>query len=52
MATGKHEEIGINFMITGHTKFAPDGCFGLIKKAYRRNAVSSMEELASVVSGR
>ena len=52
VATGKHEEIGLNFMIAGHTKFAPDGCFGLIKKAYRRNAVSSLAELASVVENR
>ena len=37
-------------MIAGHTKFAPDGCFGLIKRAFKRNAVSSLEEFYMVVN--
>ena len=37
-------------MITGHTKFAPDGCFGLLKQAFRRHAASSLEEFQYVVN--
>ena len=29
---GLHTEITINFMPPGHTKFAPDWCFGLLKE--------------------
>ena len=32
-------------MVIGHTKFAPDGCFGLLKRAYRRTEVSSLADL-------
>ena len=28
--------VSVNFLITGHTKFGPDWCFGLIKHRYRR----------------
>ena len=52
IATGRHAEIGLNFMIAGHTKFAPDGCFGLLKKAYKKNACSSLDQLAAVVENR
>ena len=27
--TGLHHTINISFMVVGHTKFPPDGCFGL-----------------------
>ena len=37
-------------MTVGHTKFAPDGCFGLVKQAFKRHAVSSVEELETVVN--
>ena len=30
-------------LIAGHTKFAPDGCFGLLKKAYKKNACFSLD---------
>ena len=30
-----HTSITVNFMIAGHTKFAPDWCFGLLKQKYR-----------------
>ena len=29
---GLHEEINYNFLLPGHTKFAPDWCFGLLKQ--------------------
>jgi len=51
VAVGLHKSITLNFLIAGHTKFAPDWCFGLLKQAFRRHAVSSLEELASVVNG-
>ena len=43
--------VTFNFLTAGHTKFAPDWCFGLVKQAFRRHAVLSLEELASVVNG-
>ena len=39
-------------MIAGHTKFAPNGAFGLIKKAYRRHSVSSLSKLSTIVISR
>ena len=50
VAVGLHQAITLNFLIVGHTKFAPDWCFGLLKRAFKRHAVSSLSELASVVS--
>lgn len=50
VAVGLHKSITLNFLITGHTKFAPDWCFGLLKQAFRRHAVSSITELESVVN--
>ena len=37
-------------MIVGHTKFAPDWCFGLFKQRYRRTFVSSLEDVVDVVN--
>jgi len=51
VAVGLHKSITLNFLIAGHTKFAPDWCFGLVKRAFRRHAVSSLQGMASVVSG-
>jgi len=50
VCVGLHQSISLNFMITGHTKFAPDGCFGLLKRAFKRHAVSSLEEFEKVVN--
>ena len=36
-------------MPTGHTKFAPDWCFGLLKRKFRRTGVSCLEDMVSVV---
>jgi hypothetical protein len=33
---GHHHTITLNFMIAGHTKFAVDWGFGLIKKRFRQ----------------
>ena len=36
--------------IVGHTKFSPDGYFGLIKKRYRRSKVYSYDHLVDVIN--
>lgn len=51
VATGLHKSISLNFLVAGHTKFAPDWCFGLLKQAFRRHAVSSLSCMESVVNG-
>ena len=38
-----------SFLIAGHTKFAPDRCFGLIKKVYKVTYVSSLYKFARLV---
>ena len=45
---GLHEEVEMNFLIAGHTKFSCDLCFGLVKKRYRRTRVSSLEDIVNV----
>lgn len=37
-------------MLVGHTKFAPDWCFGLFKQRYRRTFVSSLDDVVEVVN--
>ena len=44
-----HESINYSFLTAGHTKFGPDRCFGMIKKAYKVNFVSSLNEFADMV---
>ena len=48
--TGLHHSIGFHFLITCHTKFSPDSCFGLIKRKFRRTKVSLLDDLAHVVN--
>ena len=40
---GLHHSITISFMIVGHTKFAPDWCFGLFKRMFRRTVVGCLD---------
>jgi len=47
--TGLHDKITLSFLIVGHTKFSPDGYFGLIKRHYRRSQVYSYEHLADII---
>ena len=47
--TQRHESITISFMISGHTKFAPDRHFGLIKRLYRHTRVETIGCLRDVV---
>ena len=35
--TGRHQSVTISFLTTGHTKFSPDGGFGLVKKTVPKN---------------
>jgi hypothetical protein len=46
---GLHERIDFSFLIAGHTKFAPDGYFGLIKYHYRRSKVYTYEHLTKII---
>ncbi|XP_064651551.1 uncharacterized protein LOC135502539 [Lineus longissimus] len=45
-----HFKISLIFLITGHTKFAPDWCFGLFKQRFRRTRVNTLDDIANVVS--
>ena len=47
--TGKNSKLKISFMVAGHTKFAPDRFFGLVKKTYRRTSVSSLPDIENVI---
>ena len=44
-----HHLITYSFLIAGHTKFAPDRSFKLIKKAFKVTYVSSLYEFAWLV---
>ena len=46
---GLHEEINNNFLLPGHTKFAPDWCFGSLKQRTRRIFISSLFDIARSV---
>lgn len=46
---GLHTNITVNFMPPGHTKFAPDWCFGLLKKKFRHAEVHCLDDLCHVV---
>ena len=47
--TGRHTSIQLHFIITGHTKFSPDACFGLAKRKFHKAAVSLLDDLAHVI---
>ena len=48
--SGLHQSVTMSFMLVGHTKFAPDWCFGLLKQRFRRTFVSSLQDLVDVVN--
>ena len=48
--TGLHKEVNISFLPVGHTKFAPDWCFGLMKQRFRRNKIGDLDDMANCVS--
>ena len=48
--TGLHDEIKISFLIVGHTKFAPDWSFGLLKQCFRRTKIGDLDDIANCTS--
>ena len=48
--TQRNLSIKISFLPVGHTKFAPDSCFGLFKQRFRRTSVGSLEDIAAVMN--
>ena len=46
---GLNDSITISFLIVGHTKFAPDWCFGLLKRAFRCTRVGCLDDIVRVV---
>ncbi|RGB24601.1 hypothetical protein C1646_772843 [Rhizophagus diaphanus] len=49
IANNLHEKITYSFMVAGHTKFTPDGFFGLFKLKLRHSEVDDMWDLVNVV---
>lgn len=47
---GLHTQITLVFLVVGHTKFAPDWCFGLFKRLFRRTEVGSLQAIAQVAN--
>lgn len=41
---GRHEKITLSFLVVGHTKFAPDWCFGLFMRKPRRTKVEDIKQ--------
>lgn len=48
--SGLNKRTEISFMVVGHTKFAPDWCFGLVKQKFRRTKIGCLEDIARVVN--
>ena len=46
---GLNDNITVSFLIIRHTKFAPDWCFGLLKRAFRRTKVGCFDDIVQVV---
>jgi len=45
-----HDEITLSFLLVGHTKFAPDWCFGLAKQCFRKTNIYSLDDIANTIS--
>lgn len=48
--TKRNISVSLSFLLTGHTKLAPDRFFGLIKKVYRRSAADTLQDLGRIVT--
>ena len=46
---GLHQHITLSFLPVGHTKFATDAYFGLIKQRFRHTRVDCIDDLARLV---
>ncbi|RGB22609.1 hypothetical protein C1646_775819, partial [Rhizophagus diaphanus] len=49
VASGLHSQITYSFMVAGHTKFSPDGFFGLLKLKLQRSEVDNLDDLVEVI---
>ena len=49
MESPDREAFTCSFMVPGHTKFLPDGAFGLVKQKYRKTPVSCISDIAKMV---
>ncbi|XP_035825279.1 uncharacterized protein LOC118477573 [Aplysia californica] len=47
--TARNRNICLSFLIAGHTKFSPDGGFGLIKRKLKVTKVDCLQDLVKVV---
>jgi len=47
--TGLHDRIELSFLVVGHTKFSPDGYFGLVRKHYRKSNVYTYDGLVDTI---
>ena len=48
--TGRHASITMSFLLTGHTKFSCDWCFGLMKRTFRRTKVDCLVDTVKVLT--
>ena len=46
----RNQSIRLSFLVAGHTKFSPDGGFGLIKRKYRLMKVDCLQDIVDVVN--
>lgn len=49
LLAGLHSSVELSFLVVGHTKFSPDGFFGLIKRFYRRSQVYTYDHLVKTI---
>ena len=47
--TGRHKKITLSFLLAGHTKFAPDWGFGLVKRQFRKTVINCLEDITDAV---
>ena len=45
-----HHQLGLHFLIVGHTKFAPDCYFGQFKKVFHHSDVHNLADIAALVN--
>ena len=48
--TVRHKKIPLSFLLTGHTKFSCNWCFGLVKRLYQKIKIDCLDNFAAVVS--
>ena len=46
---GLNKTVEMSFLLVGHTKFAPDWCFGLLKRKFRKSLVGCLDDMLHVV---